>query len=331
MKIPSKTISLLATASLFTLSSLSAVETDPVGYLTTSIPANSDGLLSPALHRQAAYSGSVESVSDADTIAVSGTPNFTSDEYAGGAYFMLFTSGDREGLWAVVDGNGIDSVDLTFVTQDLGTVANDKVVADDTFQIIPFWTPRTLLPEAATTHGTQLLVFSRTQPGINLSASSTYTLFETFGWYAGATDVNDFPIYPDESVVVRNKSANPIALVQSGNVPMAAYRTVLSAASSGVQQDIRLTTGLPSSVAIRDLIDPGSIGVGDQILIFNQAQTGENKSASITATYFETFGWYAGATELNDYLLEPGQGFVYRKAASNSTDVVVTHSPTYQQ
>ena len=36
MNIPQKTLSLLAIASLFTFSSLSAVETDPVGYLTFS-------------------------------------------------------------------------------------------------------------------------------------------------------------------------------------------------------------------------------------------------------------------------------------------------------
>lgn len=331
MKTSLKTISLLASAALFTLNSLSAVETDPVGYVTTSVPANSDGLLSVALHRPAVFSGSISAVVDSDTITIANSPAFTADEYSGGGYFVLFTSGDREGLWAVISSNSSDSLDLTFTNQDLGTEVNDRVNAGDTIDITPFWTPATLLPEGEVVAGTQLLVFSREQPGINLSAVSIYTLFDTFGWYNGPTDVNATPIYPDESVVVRNKSASPLSLVQAGAVPMSAFRTVLSSVSAGVQQDIRLTTGLPTAVKIRDLIDPGAAGVGDQILIFDQNQAGENKSATTIATYFETFGWYSGPTELNDYLLEPGQGFVYRKAASNNTDVVVTHAPTYQQ
>ena len=330
MKSPIKTFSLLASASLLTLSSLSAVSTDPVGYVTTTIPANSDGLLSTALHRSALYSGSVASIPDSNTIQVSNVPGFSADEYAGGGNFVIFTSGDREGLWAVIDSNDADTIDLTFVTQDLGEDAEDRVEVGDTFSIIPFWTPATLLPEEETVAGTQLLVFSRNQPGINISAASTYTHYDTYSWYAGATDVNDSPIFPDESIIVRNKSSDLISVTQAGNVPMATYRTVLSTVSEGVQQDIRLTTGLPAAISVRDLIDPGIAGVGDQILIFNQDQAGENKSAAVTATYYENYGWYAGSTEINDYILEPGQGFVYRKAAANTADILVDHTPAYQ-
>lgn len=335
MKI-AKTTLLLTGASLFlsagiSLSQAQSVSTIPVGYVTTDVPANSDGILSPALHRAALYSGSVGSVADVDTIVVSGTPGFSADEYAGGGNFVIFTSGDREGLWAVINANTTDSIDLTFVTQDLGSVADDRVEAGDTFEVVPFWTPATLLPEGSTAAGTQLLVYSRSQPGINLSAVSIYTLFDTFGWYNGPDDVNNEPIYPDESVVVRNKSSEVLSIVQAGAVPMSSYRTVLSLVSAGVQQDIRLTSGLPAQVAIRDLIDPGSSGDGDQILLYDQDQLGENKSAVTIATYFDGFGWYSGPTELNDYMLQPGEGFVYRKAGTNASDVVVDYTPTYQQ
>ncbi|WPJ94263.1 TIGR02597 family protein [Coraliomargarita algicola] len=331
MKKSIKTFSLIASAALLTITSLSAVSTDPVGYVTTTIPANSDGLLSTALHRPAIFSGSVASIPDSDTIEVSNSPEFLADEYAGGGNFILFTSGDREGLWAVIDSNDADSIDLTFVIQDLGEDVEDRVEIGDTFSIIPFWTPATLLPEGETAAGTQLLMFSRSQPGINISAAFIYTLYDTYGWYAGPTDVNNEPIYPDESLIVRNVSDEPLKLVQAGNVPMSAYRTVLSSLAEGVEQDIRLTSGLPSEVAIRDLLDPGTAGAGDQILIFDQDQVGQNKSAAIIATYYETYGWYSGPTERNNYLLQPGQGFVYRKAAANNLDIVVTHSPSYQQ
>jgi uncharacterized protein (TIGR02597 family) len=331
MKTPTKFIALLSGAALLASSAFAqGVVTNPVGYVTTTVAANSDGVLSAALHRAALFSGSVASIDDLDSISVTGTPGFSADEYAGGVNFVLFTSGSREGLWAVVTANGVDTIDLTFVTQDFGSAVDDRVEAGDTFDVIPFWTPGTLLPEGGTSAGTQLLVYSREQAGINLSPVSIYTLFDAYGWYNGPDDVNNAAIYPDESVVVRNKSAEPLSLVQSGAVPMAAFRTVLAAVSVGVQQDIRMTTGLASSVAMRDLLDPGVAAVGDQILLYDQTQTGENKSPVTIATYFDVYGWYSGPNDLNGRLLEPGEGFVYRKSAVNTSDIVVSHSPSYQ-
>lgn len=308
---------------------LQAVETEPVGYVTTTVPANSDGIVSPALHRAPVFSGKIASVDDADSVTLTGA-SFTTDQYAGGGYYLLVSSGDREGMWAVIDSNDADTTNLTFVTEDLGSQAGDKVLAGDSVSIIPFWTPSTLIPDGSAPENTQLLVFSRNEPGINLSASGTYTYFDGFGWYSGPTDFSDTPIYPDESVIVRNVSGSPINVVQSGNVPMSAFRTVLSHVSTGVQQDIRLTSGLPSPITLSELADPGAAGDGDQILIFDSAQTGQNKSASITATYFDGFGWYSGPTDLNTHTINPGEGFIYRKAASNSGDVVVDLKPSYQ-
>jgi hypothetical protein len=111
---------------------------------------------------------------------------------------------------------------------------------------------------------------------------------------------------------------------------MAAFRTVLALVTGGTQQDIRLTSGLPLGVTWQELADLGASGDGDQILIFDNTLPGENKSASITVTYFDTFGWYNGGTLMNSYALAPGQGIVYRKNGANTSDVVLNFKPTYQ-
>lgn len=312
------------------------VTTAPVGYVTVTVPANSDATVSPVMARSAAYSGTIVSIVDADTVTLSGDPAFTVDEFAAtdvngsNSYYVQVTSGDRNGLWAVVSANGTGSVDLTYVTQDLGSVSGDQVVVGDSVEIIPFWTPATLFPDTDTADLSQILVFSRSVAGTNVSAGATYTKYDGFGWYNGPTDVNNWPIYPDESLIFRNKSGSSQSLLQSGRVPMTPFRTVLSQVSAGTAQDIRLTSGLPIDVTLQELVDAGASSNGDQILLFNNTQAGENKSAATTATYFDGFGWYNGPTNVNSLVIPVGQGLIYRKVAGNTTDLIVNLTPAYQ-
>ena len=313
-----------------------SVATDPVGYVTVTVEANSDAVVSAVMSRPSVFTGTIASVDDADTVTLSDSPGFSTDEFAptdlsgNNSYYVKLTSGDREGLWAIISGNTTSSLDLTFVTQNLGSVENDKVQAGDTVEIIPCWTPATLFPEANISNLSELLVFSRTVAGINLSASATYVCYDGFGWYNGGTLVDNLPIYPDESLIFRNKSVSPQQLTQAGVVPMAAFRTVLALVDDGIMQDIRLTSGLPVNVTLQELADLGADGDGDQILIFDNTLAGENKSASITATYYNGFGWYNGGTPMNSYVLTPGEGIVYRKQGANTSEVVLDIKPTYQ-
>ena len=317
--------------------SAQSVSTDPVGFVTNEVPANSDAIFSAVMSRPSAYAGAVATVDDADTVSLTGNPDFTVDQFAptdeagSNSYYILFTSGDREGLWAVISANTASSVDVTFVNQDFGSTPGDSVVAGDTVKIIPFWTPGTLFPDEDVTNLSELLVFSRAQAGVNLAASATYVSYDDFGWYDGPTNVNNLPIYPDESVVFRNTSGAVQSFTQAGNVPMSAYRTVLSLVANGTTQDIRLTSGLPVAVSLQELVDAGAASDGDQILIFNNSVTGQNKAAAMTAVYYNGFGWYDGPTDVNGHTIEVGQGIVYRKSGTNTADILVDITPAYQQ
>ena len=328
MRMPTIISALASGAALFCCSSLFGLTSDPAGYLTTVIPAKSDGVFSAALHQAPEYTGDITAISGGNTIELE-SANFTSNQFAN-SHYALISSGDREGLWAAVSGNDGKSLNLSLVNQDLGDVAGDRVEVGDTVKIIPFWTPATLITKPAVPAGTELLVFSRNVAGINVSAVSTYRYIAEAGWYDGPEEANDKPIYPDESVVLRNRSDAPLRVVQFGNAPMSAFVTVVSAVTEGVQQDIRLTSGLPVSIAIQDLIDPGAAGDGDQILIFDHQQPGENKEPLFTATYVPGSGWFEGQTNRNNYQLQKGYGFIYRKAAANSGDLVIRHKPSYQ-
>lgn len=79
MKTPIKTITLLASAALLPLSSLSAVETDPVGYVSTNLSAGAH-LLSAPLLSDVSFAGTVSGV-DGATLTLSGTPTLDGSSF----------------------------------------------------------------------------------------------------------------------------------------------------------------------------------------------------------------------------------------------------------
>ena len=107
MKLPTKTISLLASAAIFTLTSLSAVETDPVGYVSVDIVGGGGtSIISSAGLVQAASYNGVGDVTSGNIVTVSGA-GWTVDEFAGDHY-VQFTNGE----WASVISNTATALTL---------------------------------------------------------------------------------------------------------------------------------------------------------------------------------------------------------------------------
>lgn len=323
-------VALMGAGSIFAQTQTTAT-TDPVGFVSNTVPANSDATVSPALQRTAAYVGTVGTLVDTDTITVGGTsPGWTTDQFKN-THYLLIGSGDREGLFAEIVGNTADSLDVVFFVGNFGTVVGDKVNVGDQVKIIPFWTLGTLLPDGAVADGTTVLLYNRGQAGINKSASVIYTMFAGFGWFDGPNNGNSQVIYPDESFVVRAPAGQSVTLTQTGAVPMDKIRTLLVNPAPGQDQDIRVTSGVPVAATLGSIFNPGAAGDGDTVLVFNDAASGQNKSATNVITYFNGFGWFDGPTDMSNLQLQPGQGLIYRKAGANSSQqVVVSFKPSYQ-
>ena len=140
MNTPQKTLSLLSVASLFFFSSLSAVETDPVGYVTQSVPAHSGTASTLSLHSlplkpTAIFSGSTSDVTGA-VLTVAGT------DFSSGYPDLSAVDANSEPLYYVETSDGL-RVDITSVgTSDL-TLSEDveAAVADVTsISIKKYWT-----------------------------------------------------------------------------------------------------------------------------------------------------------------------------------------------
>src|SRR5690554_2503311 len=119
MKLPSKSLALLTGAVFFSASSLivgtasaESVSTDPVGYVSNFVtngtePATKEILVSAVLHQPIAFASTVDSIPSPNTIVLAGDPSWATNEFADSAisHYAVFSSGDREGLWAIISGN----------------------------------------------------------------------------------------------------------------------------------------------------------------------------------------------------------------------------------
>jgi hypothetical protein len=140
MNIPQKTLSLFAGASLLVFSSLSAVTTDPVGYVTQTVPAHDGTGATLSLHSlplkpSTTFSGSTSDVTGA-VLTVSGT------DFSSGYPDLAAVDANSKPLYYVETSDGL-RVDITSVgTSDL-TLSEDveAAIADVTsISIKKYWT-----------------------------------------------------------------------------------------------------------------------------------------------------------------------------------------------
>lgn len=308
----------------------SAAVSDIVGYVSNLAKSGSDTTISPVLQQTAITRGEILEIPATNQLKIKNA-SWTVDEFGIRINYVKINSGDREGVWATITGNTTDTLTVEFVVQDFGDTVGDRVVIGDTIEIIPFWTLGTFISTSNLPDGSKALFFSTSEPGSNQSATSIFTYYEGFGWYKGSNNVDGTRIFPDESFLLRLPvGANDFEMTQTGNVSNSKFRAVLDNVKAS-DQDIRFTTGTPVPVALGDFMNLGAAADGDKVLIFDNAEVSQNKSAISILTYYNGFGWYKGSTDANATELNPGQGFVYRKAAANANEpIVIEYKPTYQ-
>ena len=295
--------------------------TDPVGFVSHTIPAQSDAVLAVPLYRAPAFRGIIQSISGSD-ITVVGTPGWTASQFVqalgtqNDTFAVMIASGTKEGLIGRITANGTNTVTVQLDAGDdfttIKTEATDPGAADQ-IDIIPYWTPTTLLGTTLTA-GSRMLLFPTNVAGINLSSQTTI-LKAPAGWFIGATPADHHTLGFGQGFVFRNQTAGAQTLSLVGNVPMVSHRFIVRKLSaSGTGQDIRIGYSSPVPEVIGNL----NLGftAGDRLLVFDNAATGINKSASVNLLFNGT-AWFNGAANVSaTFQLQPGFGYVFRRAAS---------------
>jgi uncharacterized protein (TIGR02597 family) len=288
------------------------VYTDPVGFVTVTVPAQADAVLAVPMRRPAAFQGTVAAISGND-VTLSSAPTLP----AGSTYALVLASGQKDGLVAKITQIAGAVMTVTLAAgDDLSDVATGA--SGDKVKIIPYWTPATLLP-ASTPAGTRILGFENSGTGINVSANRIFGYAGGGIWRNGAdgTDASGESLAFGSAIIVRNVSNSPFQLSIVGEVPLNKHRLSLSTKAANTAQDIRFGYGSPILEAL-DNVGLGSAGEGDRIFAFDNTAAGFNK-LPIQSLIMEGGVWKdgpGGAAVGSTFQFTPGFGYVYRKAAS---------------
>jgi uncharacterized protein (TIGR02597 family) len=304
------------------------VYTPPVGFVSVTVPANSDAAIGAPLSRADEFVGVVQSISG-NTITLAGTPNFAVGQfvYAAGTqpktYFLRIDSDSKEGMVLKIDSHNNNSVTVTIPAGDSlsGVLTNQDDTNGSSVSIAPYWTPATLV--SGVLAGTQILRYSSATPGTNLSPSAVY-VFNGTNWLQSVTNVNDATLGVGEGIVLRNNSPSAAQTISvTGTVPMTSHRTRLFTLAPSLAQDQRILYNSPVPETIGGVFPPASLAAGDRLLAFDNAATGKNKSPAVNLVWTGS-AWLQGSTNVTTtYQLQPGSSYIFRKNQTGATPASV--------
>lgn len=338
MNIPQKTLSLLAVASLFVFSSLSAVETDPVGYLTFTAADAADTKFGLPMEQATVLSTSVDSVTGG-TVSVTADASVASD-----SHYLQFSSGSLAGQWFQVSSSTTVTITVAEDLESLGAAASD------TFRVIPFWTLSTLFgtnfPVSTNVFAAdaQILCNDVTGVGINKAPNENYAYhdgssgFVAAGWFDvnnpfGGT-VDNKKLAPNTFITVRNQSGSEYSLVLAGAVPTVEL-SIGVVAVAGSENDNLVYNPYPADIqlslsSLTDVVDVSTdvFTPTTQVVVY-ESFSGLNPSPSANYAYhdgssgFVAAGWFnvnnAFSGTQDTVTIPQGGAFIIRKGAGTES------------
>jgi len=326
MKTPKNFIALLTGATLLAGSAFAgtapaAVATDPVGYVTFTLPESSDLKVGLPLQSGKSFSGAVSSVTAGDVVVGATVPDLTTD-----VHFLLVTSDNGlQGNWYTITGATGSTIS---VAEDLAAAG---LTSADTVCAVKFWTLDTLFPSGGAIPQSpdpfspvaQVLLNDVNSVGINLTPTAAYVYYDGVaggdaGWldaanpgdgYKGSTLIN-----PETFLIIRNSSGPSAKIVMSGGVPTGPVASSVLSRSAGAQDSL-VFNPFPSAISLgaSELISSGAIRQSpdpfsplDVLLLFDSDSTGLNNTPVASYLYYDgVAGGDAGWLDAAD----PGAGY----------------------
>ena len=333
------------------------VASEPAGFHKLTFLGNSDTIVSIPFSRPPLAAASVNSIPAANVVEVRGAPGWASNQlaYAAGVQsntcYVRFFSGNKEGVIYPVLANGTNTLTLNVGSDSLSTVTNGTRL-----QVIPFWTLGSVFPNgrgvvASTSQAirrTEVLIPDFSASGINLSSTATYYFLLPTGsttgtWRkvgAGTSNKNDDIFLPDAYFIVRHNTSTGTVLTGLGTVPASKYVIpLLTLSTAKADNSVALSRPVPVSLDDSGLFQSGAFRASasqanrtDELLVFDNSQTGQNKSSVATYYYLNTWRRVGSGTANmgSQQIFTPGTGVIIRKGATaNGLSSSWTNSPTY--
>lgn len=315
--------------------------TDPVGFVSYTVNANSDQPLGTPMLPATKFQAQSTSVSGAN-VGASDIPSFT------GVNYLLVTSGPAAGSWEQISSSTLSSIVLD------APIAG--FTGGNSFLVRPFWTLATLFPSGSGFPGSSdpfnasavLFAYDPMNTGINQSSSAAYFYYDgsqggDAGWYVngdpGAGLQNDVVLSPDVSITVRNSTVSAADVVFVGAVPSQRFGLRVASSASG-QQDNLIYNQFPAAVTLSgsDLVSSGAVtpssdpfNATDIVLTYALNNASINPASDSAYFYYDGSqggdpGWYIngdpGAGLQNAVEIPAGSAFIIRKGQTVSSTSV---------
>lgn len=313
--------------------------TDPVGFVSYTVNANSDQKVGVPMTQSSVFSGPATTVSGT-AVTTSGVPALS------GKNLLLVTSGSSAGSWEEIASSTSTSVTLAAPISGF--------VDSNTFVIRPFWTLSNLFPNGGGVPVSPdpenprglVLLNDIAAVGINPASGASYLYHDgsilPAGWYEDGSfaDANDVVVSPESFITLRNLTASPANISFVGSVPVTTSAIDVVRRPGGQQDNLILNqfptavtlanSGLNSSGAVTASPDPEN--PVDTLLVYTLSNTGLNPASSASYLYHDgsvlAAGWYEDGTfaDANDVSIPAGGAIVVRKGAGASQ--VTKFAPT---
>lgn len=339
MKLLRSSLAIL-TAGVLSANAQTTVATDPVGFTSFTVNANSDQKLGVPMQQSSAFQGQASLVSGT-TVEATGITALA------GSYFLVATSGTANGQWEEIASFSAGSVTLAAAITGFTT--------GDSFDIKPFWTLGTLFPGGGAVPASpdvfdpraSVLVNNPAATGVNIPASGSYlyhggSVDYVAGWYdANAPDSglkNNVVLSPEVALAIRNNTASAVSVSFVGSVPASKFGLDVVRSASGPQDNL-VYNKFPADVTLgnsdladgavspsADVFDPG-----DQVLLYALNNSGYNPAASSAYFYHGgsvdyVEGWYDSSAPdsglKNSTVIPAGSQVVIRKVQGTASTVL---------
>ncbi len=338
--------------------------TTPVGYITTACAENADTFVANPLLRASEYAGLVGSITG-DEVTLTSPSVIIANQFVyldaaqtnatkTNTYMLRVTSGALVGRFFKVLSN--TTTTNTLDPDALNTVSDQGLLAGSSFEVLPYWTMNTLYPNGDGIGSTGnffspvnvVYIFDSRDLQVDRAASNSYFHYtgdesNPAGWYtSGLATANDDPISPAYGIMVRNQTASPLSLVQSGTVKSSAAAVVVDEFASDsndtfaqVQSPINVTlndSGLASNNVVR--ASTNFFSPLDVVYVWD-SPTEFDPAATAGYFYFagdidNPVGWYStGLSPAGTDLLKAGASIMIRKAPGTDTVRVWTSPKSY--
>ncbi|MES2996528.1 MAG: TIGR02597 family protein [Verrucomicrobiota bacterium] len=319
--------------------------TTPVGFVSITCLPNSDTIVGLPLRISADAVGALTAnpvvAGDEATLEVA---NASFGAFAGTHYAKFKTSATAAGKWFSITANTTTTLTVDLNGDTLSAASGDAI------EVLKFWTLSELFDPAASTTSasttgnaivaststsllgrrSEILIPNLSGVGINLASAGTYFIHNSTWKQHGQGDANkgSLQLWPDSYIIIRHSSVitQSTTYVAAGEVEIGEFDFSLLTRTS-VSQDNFVGLPRPTDTSLNNLNLGGTsafvsststslLGRKDELLVFDNALVGRNKSAAATYFYFDG-KWKRhgdGAAENRGAdLIRAGSGFIIRK------------------